>query len=437
VQSHAVDRWLPTRLGDVLKVKHGWPFKSEHIVEDTRPLPVVVNIGNFRYTGGFRFSETTVRRYDGPFPNEYVLRPDDILVVMTCQTAGGEILGIPGRIPDDGQSYLHNQRMGKVVITEPEQLDHSFAYWLFRSPALNRHLYVTASGTKILHTAPERIESYVFMRPPLEEQRAIAALLDALDDKIDLNRRMSETLEAMARALFKSWFVDFDPVRAKVGGEQPWSMDAATAALFPDAFEDSELGEIPQGWRAGRLSDVANVNERSIDKRYDHAAIDYIDIASVTRGRLDGTTRYALPDAPGRARRLVADGDTVWSCVRPNRRSYLLIQNPAADLVVSTGFAVLTPKDVGVSYLYLWTTTDDFVEYLTANADGSAYPAVRADRFEAARLLIPSDAVLDAFEGHVRPWLRRVDANVRECATLGELRDTLLPKLLFGEVRAT
>src|SRR5437660_7672519 len=95
--------------------------------------------------------------------------------------------------------------------------------------------------------------------PPPNEQRAIAHILGALDDKIDLNRRMNETLEAIARALFKSWFVDFDPVKAKAGGEQPWGMDAATAALFPDVFDDSELGEIPRGWRVGRLSDVANV----------------------------------------------------------------------------------------------------------------------------------------------------------------------------------
>lgn len=333
-----------------------------------------------------------------------------------------------------------------VMMGVPMATSQDFVNWVCSDRIDNRFLkYVLigerdsmlrfASGTTHQTIYFPEAKAFHVCLPPPDEQRAIASVLGALDDKIDLNRRMNETLEAMARAIFKSWFVDFDPVRAKAGGEEPWGMDAATAALFPDAFDDSELGEIPLGWRVGTIADVVKVNERSIDKSYTDATIEYIDIASVTRGRLDGTTPYAMSDAPSRARRLVADGDTIWSCVRPNRRSYFFVQYPVDNLVVSTGFAVLTPKAVGASYLYLWTTTDDFVDYLTANADGSAYPAVRADRFEAARLLVPSDAVLEGFESQARPLLRRVEANARESRTLAELRDTLLPKLLSGEVR--
>lgn len=118
--------WRTAVLGDLISVKHGWPFKSELFSEELTGKPIVVNIGNFRYSGGFRFESTTLKEYRGPYPNGYELSPGDILLVMTCQTSGGEILGIPGKIPDDGRIYLHNQRLGKVVVKRPNLVDSSF-----------------------------------------------------------------------------------------------------------------------------------------------------------------------------------------------------------------------------------------------------------------------------------------------------------------------
>ncbi len=187
---------------------------------------------------------------------------------MTCQTAGGEILGIPGRIPDDGKIYLHNQRMGKVVIKEPKRIHPDFVYYLTLWSEFNRALCSTASGSKILHTAPVRIEAFEFNLPALPEQKAIASILGALDDKIELNRRMNTTLETMALTLFQSWFLDFDPVRAKQEGRIPAgldestaALDESTAALFPSQFQDSELGEIPRGWELQPLGNLLDTLE--------------------------------------------------------------------------------------------------------------------------------------------------------------------------------
>jgi len=119
------EAWIQVRLGDLVSIKHGWPFKSEHFSEELTGRPIVVNIGNFEYTGGFRFGSTTVREYRGDYPPEYELEPGDILLVMTCQTAGGEILGIPAQVPDDGRTYLHNQRLGRVVVRQPESVGGS------------------------------------------------------------------------------------------------------------------------------------------------------------------------------------------------------------------------------------------------------------------------------------------------------------------------
>ncbi len=270
--------------------------------------------------------------------------------------------------------------------------------------------------------------------PPRSERDAIARILGALDDKIELNRRMNHTLEEMTRAIFKSWFVDFDPVVAKSEGRQPYGMNAETAALFPSAFQDSELGPIPMGWRTGTLSELVDVNARTIKTDFPYKTIEYIDISSVTQGHLEGTTHVEIDKAPSRAQRLVAHGDIIWSCVRPNRQSYLLIHYPEPNWVVSTGFAVLTPKK-SASFVYLWVTTDEFVDYLTAHAEGSAYPAVRPDSFVQAAVVVPPSESLEAFEKLTRPMLERCGHNERESRTLAAIRDALLPKLLSGEIR--
>lgn len=221
---------------------------------------------------------------------------------------------------------------------------------------------------------------------------------------------------ATARAIFTSWFVDFESVRS---GSCDWK----------------PYGEVPDGWEVVRLGQIVGINERSMGRDYGYETIEYMDISSVSTGHRNGITTYRRERAPSRAKRLVADGDVIWSTVRPNRKSYLYVDCPPPNLVVSTGFAVLSPRTVSSSYLYLWVTTDEFTDYLSNNADGSAYPAVRADRFEDAPILLPPSDVLDAFEDATRPMLRKIVQNERESGGLATARDTLLPKLLSGEIR--
>ena len=279
------------------------------------------------------------------------------------------------------------------------------------------------------------IRSFRLTLPRIEEQRRIAVVLSALDDRIEQGRGVCETLEAIARAIFKSWFVDFDPVRAKAEGREPEGMDADTAALFPSEFRESELGEIPLGWTVREVRDVSTSNRKSIGKNFAHDEIEYVDISSVEPGRITTSTMCNLAEAPSRAKRLVSDGDTIWSCVRPNRRSFALMMEPANNLVVSTGFVTLTATEVPFSFLYLSVTTSHFVEYLTLRADGAAYPAVRPDTFESAKVIVPSANILNRFHEIAEPMLRKIAANNEQAKTLATLRDTLLPRLISGKLR--
>jgi type I restriction enzyme S subunit len=311
-----------------------------------------------------------------------------------------------------------------------------FLRWLVRGPEWWDQIekYLNA-GAVFDSLKCADVPNFELTIPPIPIQRRIAHILGSLDDKIELNRQINETLEAMARAIFKSWFVDFDPVRAKVEGRQPAGMDAETAALFPDGFEEVDGREVPKGWKFGKVSDLVGINEKSLSCEYPHTQIEYIEISSVTKGKLEASITVSLEAAPSRAQRLVSHGDTIWSGVRPNRESYLFIQHPNENLVVSTGFVVLTPHKIPPTYLFSWVTTENFVDYLTANADGSAYPAVRAEHFGNADLLIPSKEILAEFERIVAPMREKIHQNEQQSRTLGQIRDALLPKLMSGEIR--
>lgn len=281
-----------------------------------------------------------------------------------------------------------------------------------------------------LHTEP------VCLPEDVREQRAIASVLGALDDKIDLNRRMNETLEAMARALFKSWFVDFDPVRAKAGGEQPWGMDAATAALFPEAFEDSELGEIPRGWRVLTVPQAFEVNPQ---RRLVAGTVGpYLPMSSMP-------TNSARPQeweqrVAGSGARFI-NGDVlvarITPCLENGKTAFVDFLDDATVGWGSTEYIVLRSKPpLPLQFAYLFARTEGFRTFAIGNMTGtSGRQRVPVGCLTSFRLVVPDEHVARAFEHAVAPMFVSMKQRDEESATLAELRDTLLPKLLSGEVR--
>jgi type I restriction enzyme S subunit len=421
--------WCLVRLGDLIGIKHGWPFEREFFSEVLTGQPIVVTIGNFRYTGGFRFDTTTNKEYRGKYPKEFELKPSDLLLVMTCQTEGGEILGIPGRIPNDGRMYLHNQRIGKVVIKDPNTVNPEFLYWLFLTREFNQALVATASGTKILHTAPSRIESFKFKLPPLPEQRAIARILGALDDKIELNRQMNATLEALARALFKSWFVDFDPVRARAAGRAPHGMDAAAAALFPDAFEDSALGEVPRGWGVGKLNEIASITmgQSPPGDTYNESGEGIPFYQGIRDYGFRFPTHRVFCTAPTR---FAEKGDVLLS-VRAPVGSLNVARERCA---IGRGLAALRLRSQHGSFLYylLKETKRGWEKF---EAEGTVFGSVSKDDVHNFQVTIPAAVCINQYNKLVEPLDRQIELNEEQSQVLTMTRDALLPKLLSGEIR--
>ncbi len=433
-----IGNWPEVRLGDLIKIKHGWPFQSKFFTDDQARKPIVVNIGNFQYSGGFRFEQTALKGYLGDYPAEYTLKPGDILLIMTCQTAGGEILGIPGRIPDDGRIYLHNQRLGKVDILVPAKVDAGFLYWLFRSSGFNRELAATASGTKILHTSPGRIEAYRFRLPSLPEQRAIASILGSLDDKIELNQRMNATLEEMARAIFHAWFVDFEPVRAKAEGRTPQSADDATAALFPDAFEVVEGREVPRGWDVSAFDTIIELigggTPRTTEPEYWGGEIPWFSVVdapadsdvfvlktekTITQRGLAESSARILPVGTS----IISARGTVGKCA--------LVGTPMAMNQSCYGVRGKDDRGAYFTYFSLRLMVDD----LRRMTHGAVFDTITRDTFKVAKMVIPPVELSKCFDKATDTLLAHIRSNQIQFQTLVTLRDALLTKLLSGELR--
>lgn len=310
-----------------------------------------------------------------------------------------------------------------------DDVDLKFAYYLIKYVGLN-HL---KDGTSNPSLSRDTFGSQLFPMPPLAEQRAIARILGALDDKIELNRKMNETLEAMARALFKSWFVDFDPVRAKAQGRPPSGMDAETAKLFPSEFVESELGPIPKGWAPSTLERHADLNSETWARMTYPASIQYVDLSGTKRGVIESLSLFSREDAPSRAQRVLRRGDTIVGTVRPGNGSFALVDRDG--LTGSTGFAVLRPRRPEArTFVYFAATTSENIDRLAHLADGGAYPAVRPELVVQTEVAGAPDNVVTRFEAAVASIMDRIASSRAESAALARVRDEFLPRLLSGEL---
>ncbi|MGD9617169.1 MAG: restriction endonuclease subunit S [Alphaproteobacteria bacterium] len=329
-----------------------------------------------------------------------------------------------------------------VVMGRPMATSQDFVNWVCSKRMDYRFLkYVLlaekdallqyASGTTHQTIYFPEVKAFHVCLPRQSEQARIADLLGALDDKIELNRRMAQTLEAMARALFKSWFVDFDPVRAKTEG-RPTGLPDDLAALFPDRFGDDGL---PSGWHFGTVDEISDLNPESWDRYNRPEFIEYVDLSSTKLGIIEQTQTFRTEDAPSRAQRVLRPGDTIIGTVRPGNNSYAHVLGDG--LTGSTGFAVLRPRQRAYTGLvYLCASARSNIEELAQLADGAAYPAVRPEVVAQTPIALPDNrSLLCAFSAVADPLLSRRHLALLNSQPIRAIRDTLLPKLISGELR--
>jgi type I restriction enzyme S subunit len=401
-----VSGWRTFRLGDALEIKHGFAFKGEYFSSDDGPY-VVLTPGNFRDEGGFKPKSGAEKFYNGPLPDGYVLSPGDIVVAMTEQVRG--LLGSSATIPADAV-YLHNQRIGLVHITDPEILDARFVYHLFNSTRVRDQLQATATGSKVRHTAPERIEGVRVPVPDVLTQRRIAEILDSTDDLIGNTERRIALLERIAQVIYREWFVHF---------RYPGHQD--------DELVDSSLGPIPAGWKVEELSDLASiVMGQSPPSEYYNDSGDGLPFHQGVSNFSSNYPRHVLY-CQG-AGRLAEAGDHLVSVRAPVGR----INRSDQRLVIGRGLAAIR-SERGVQSL-LGQQLRALFQDEDAMGSGTIFKAITKGDLERLDVVQPTADVSRVGEATLRP----IDDLIRDLTfanrALERLRDLLLPKLVTGAI---
>jgi len=429
------DHWEFTTLGEICQRGGGYiqtgPFGSQLHASDYVPIGVPsimpTNIGENRIVedGIVRITEADANRL-----GQHRLRAGDIIYSRRGDVEKRSLI----RQREEG--WFCGTGCLKVCLGSGF-VDPLFASLFLGHPAIREWIFRHAVGATMPNLNTTIMSAVPFALPPLAEQRAIAAVLGALDDKIELNRRMNATLEAMARALFQSWFVDFDPVRAKLDCRTPVGMDPAIAALFPDSFQESSLGPIPHGWEVCPLSEKIQLLSGGTPKTSEPTYWD---------GEIPW---YSVRDAPSETDVWVIHTDkhvtklgiaNSAAQVFPEKTTIISARGTVGKLALTAVPMAMNQSCYGVRGI---TGYGDFFTYyslreataqLQQRTHGTVFDTITTETFKTLDCISPTPKITAAFDKLVEPLLAQIRANLHQSRTLATLRDTLLPKLLSGEL---
>lgn len=414
----SLSKWQEASLGQCVKVQGGFAFKSVDFCSLGVP---VIKIKNVRSRYIDVLGADCVNAAVAESARDYLLNDGDILISMTGSglNAPNSVVGRVARYVGKSQCILINQRVGRLAPKDAAKLDKRFLFFLLSQNEVQDWLVSNSTGSaNQANISNAQIECLRFLFPPIEDQRAIAGVLGVLDDKIELNRRMNATLEAMARALFKSWFVDFDPIRAKMEGKQPFGMDATTAALFPSRLTPSPLGNIPEGWGLKKFGDIIEPQKgKSITKK----TVSEGDVP-VVAGGLDPAYYHNVSNAEAPVITVSASGanagfvrlyyENVWA----SDCSYI---NKTHTPFVYSAYALLKSRQ----------------EEIYGMQQGAAQPHIYPSDIMRLEVVNPPSAIWKALERLISSFHMQIAVNYSEIKSLEVIRDYLLPKLISGDIR--
>lgn len=393
-------------LADFVSLQRGTTYKGNLV---GLPGPVLLGLASIEPDGGFRYSG--FKTYGGECPEKISLKPGDIYVSLKDVTQSALLLGAVSRVPLDIPSGRLTQDTVKLVFDKKE-ISRNYLYWILRTPSYREYCRGCATGTTTLGLAREDFLDYPIPEPS-KTDLVLVDIFEAVERRISLLHETNATLEAIAQALFKSWFVDFAPVHAKQQGRAPEGMDAQTAALFPDSFEESKLGMVPKGWKVGALQDLL-VLQRGFDlpasQREDG---DYPIIAASGN---NGTHRVAQVKGPG----VITGRSGVLGKVFLELNDFW----PLNTALWVKEFKAATP-----CYAFELLRLLDFSSF---NA-GSAVPTLNRNHVHSLPYLIPDSNAVKAYEQIAMTFHKRAACNQEHAIRLEKLRDTLLPRLISGQ----
>ncbi len=387
------------KLGDLIKIKHGYAFKGAFITkEPTRNI--LVTPGNFNIGGGFKSKK--FKYYNGEIPQDYILKKDDIIVTMTDLSKSGDTLGYSAKVPNRKEHiFLHNQRIGLVLFKQQDLQSKDYIYWLLRTQHYQNFIVNTATGTSVKHTSPTRIYEYKLQLPPLKTQNRIASILSAFDEKIELNRQMNATLEAMAQAMFREM-------------------------CLPDDVE-----ELEEGWEWRKIGDIG-VNKRQTVKKEDITEDDnYIGLEHVPRKQIAIDNWNDASNVKSNKYRF-SKNDILFGKLRPYFHKIGVVP---VDGVCSTDILVIQPKrEEYFGFLLMHCFSDELVSEVNASSSGTRMPRTNWKALARYEIALPPIEIIKEFNHQIIDFVAKMNANTLENQALAKSRDLLLPKLMSGEI---
>ncbi len=410
--------WQRVRLGEHVDACLGKMLDARK--NKGTPQPYLGN-SNVRW-GKFDLDDLAEMRFEPHEEERYSLLPGDLIV---CE--GGE----PGRCAIwTGPAGMKVQK-ALHRIRPKRTLDNYYLFYWFQYAAKAGQLEQHFTGTTIKHLTGKAIAALEVPLPPIDIQRAMVDVLRQLDDRITLLRETNATLEAIAQALFKSWFVDFDPVRARMEGRSPEGMDEATAALFPDSFEETELGAVPRGWTVRSLDEIASYLNGLALQKFPPTGQDDLPVIKIAQLRKGDTLGADMASRAIKPEYIIQNGDVLFSW----SGSLEVEVWCGGEGALNQHLFKVTSEKFPKWFYFLWTRhhLEHFRQVAASKATTMGH--IQRSHLSAAKVVVPSDDIICMADTLMAPILQRMIENALQAQTLSTLRDTLLPRLISGQLR--
>ena len=394
-------RFQDMELGDALHIKHGYAFKGQFFTDTG--THIVLTPGNFNEEGGFRLRPGKDRFYSGDIPENFILSAGDLIVAMTEQGPG--LLGSSAIIPEDGK-YLHNQRLGLITQLDESLLEKRFLYFLFNTKAVRGQISASASGTKVRHTAPERIYRVKVRVPDVLVQGKISSTLSAYDDLIENNRWRIQLLEQAARLLYQEWFVRL---------------------RFPGHEHVKINNGVPEGWKKQRLCSIAKITmgQSPKSKYYNGDGNGLPFHQGVTNFGVRFPTHHTYCTLESR---IAEAGDILFSVRAPVGRINITLDK----IVIGRGLSAIISIKNQQNFLFYALKSYFFKEDMMGS--GAIFAAITKNDLFNIEIMQPPNRLIEMFSDHICPIDSQIETLHKACNKMKEARDLLLPRLMNGEI---
>ncbi len=409
--------WEEKKLGDILKIKHGYAFEGEFIT-NIENENILVTPGNFKTGGGFKYSGK--KFYNGKIPEEYRLKSNDIILTMTDLSKESDTLGYAALVPNDKRIYLHNQRIGLVYDID-NRVSKNFLYWMLRTPWYQKRIVNTSNGANVKHTSPSRIYAYVTKVPDFSTQERIADILSNYDDLIENNTRRIELLEKASQELYKEWFVRF---------------------RFPNHENTKFVNGLPEGWEEKKLKTMFDIgsSKRVYLSDYVEEGIPFYrskEIIRLSEGQAINEPLYISDQAfnnfnnkfgaPNKNDILITSVGTIGKCYISDGHEFYFKDGNLTWLRSSK-------NPLTALFVFCWLNSNYGQQILITSTIGTSQSALTIENLKNIKLIVPSEEVLIKFTNQITLIFEEKNQLQKQNQNIAKQRDLLLPRLMSGKL---